>query len=146
MSKNNIGDFMYILKSLWKFSYKTGLSLFLITIMFIGAVSLVSLTQKGKVYYGNRCNASINKKALAYLNQDEVISYDYELNCNTLYLDLTLENSITKENAKSLLVRISSYYKSINYNVDTQITLKGNDYMILASLVANEITMSITQL
>lgn len=137
---------MYILKTLWNFSCKAGFSLFLMSVMFIGAVSLVSLTQKGKVYYGNRCNAALNEKAINYLNQEEVIAYDYELNCNTLYLDLTLDDNITKEKAKALLVRISSYYKSINYNIDTQITLKGTNYMILATLVNQEITMSTTQL
>ena len=59
----------------------------------------------------------INEKALAFLNQEEIISYDYELNCNTLYLDLNLEESVSINNAKALLVRISSYYKSINYNI-----------------------------
>lgn len=134
------------LATLWKFSYKTGFSLLLLSLMFVSAISLVSLTQKGNIYYGNRCNSVINEKALAFLNQEEIISYDYELNCNTLYLDLNLEESVSINNAKALLVRISSYYKSINYNIDTQVTLKGNNYMILASLVEQEITMSITNI
>lgn len=133
-------------KKTWNFFSKMGFSLFLLTIMFFGAVSLVSITQKGKVYYGERCNSTLDKKIISYLNQDEIISYDYELNCNTLYLDLTLESSIKKERAHALLVRISSYYKSIDYNVDTQITLKGNDFLIFATLVDNEITLTSTNI
>ena len=137
---------MIILKKLWNFSSKVGFSLFIITVMFIGAVSLVSITQRGKVYYGNRCNTQLNQQAISYLNQEEVISYDYELKCNTLYLDLTLEDSITKENAKALLVRISSYYNSINYSTNTQVTLKGYNYMIMACLVENDVTLSISDI
>ena len=137
---------MNFFKYIWNFSVKAGLSLFLFTLMFFGAVSLVSITQKGKIYYGNRCDSSLNENAISYLNQDEVISYDYELNCNTLYLDLVLDESVAKDRAKALLIRISSYYKSINYNVDTQVTLKGNDYLILASIVNNEVSMSVTTL
>ena len=137
---------MIIIKKIWKFSVKAGLSLFIISAMFVGAVSLVSLTQKGKVYYGNRCHSISNEKILTFLKQEDIIAYDYELKCNTLYLDLTLQDFMTSENAKALLIRLSDYYDTIEYNVDTQITLKGNDYMILASLVNKEVTMSITTL
>jgi len=137
---------MKLLKKMWNFSAKAGLCLFLLTVMFVGAVSLVSITQKGKVYYGNRCSSKLNEKALSYLKQEEIISYDYELKCNTLYLDLVLDDFVTKENAKALLVRLSSYYENINYNIDIQITLKNSTYIILASLVNKEVTMSITNL
>ena len=135
---------MKIAKKLWNTFAKLGFALFSLTLMFIGAVSLVSFTQKGTVYYGNRCTSSINEKAISYLNQEEVISYDYELNCNTLYLDLVLDNSINQDKAKALLVRISSYYETIKYNVDTQISLKGSNYLILASIVGKELTLSVT--
>ena len=135
---------MKFIKNLWNTSAKIGLSLFLLTVMLIGAISLVSFTQKGKTYYGNRCKASLNEKAISYLNQEEVISYDFELNCNTLYLDLVLDDSITQDNAKALLVRISSYYELIKYAVDTQISAKGDTYLILASIVDQSLTMSIT--
>lgn len=134
------------IKKVWKFLYKGGLSLFLLVFMFFSSVSLVSLTQKGKAYYGNRCNSLINKKTISFLRQEEIISYDYELNCNTLYLDLNVNNHITIEKAKALIIRISSYYESINYNVDTQIFLKGYNYIILASLVKNEVTFSVSSL
>lgn len=137
---------MLVFKNIWNFCYKAGLSLFLIAFMFAGAVSLVSLTQKGKINYGSRCIASLDPRAIEFLNQKEIISYDSELQCNTLYLDLYLDEQTTIENAKALLVRISSYYDSINYNVDTQITLKGSNYLILASLVDKEITISITNI
>ena len=133
-------------KKLWKFLYKGGVFLFLLGLMFFGSVSLVSLTQKGKVYYGNRCNSSLDKKTISFLNQEEIISYDYELNCNTLYLDLNVNDHISIENAKTLIIRMSSYYKAINYNVDTQISLKGYDYIILASIVQNEVTMNVSRL
>lgn len=135
-----------ILSKIWNFSVKAGLSLFVLSIMFLSSIVLVSITQKGKIYYGDRCYAFIEEKVISYLNQDEVISYDYDFACNTLYLDLTLNENITKEGAKTLLVRLSSYYDEIEYNVDTQITLKGNDYLILATLIDKEITMSITTL
>lgn len=136
---------MYI-KKLWKFLYKGGISFFLLGLMFFSSVSLVSLTQKGKVYYGNRCHSSLDKKTISFLKQEEIISYDYELNCNTLYLDLNVNESTTIENAKALIIRISSYNESINYNIDTQISLKGLDYIILASIVQNEVTMSVSRL
>ena len=133
-------------KKLWEFLYKGGVFLFLLGLMFFGSVSLVSLTQKGKVYYGNRCNSSLDKKTISFLNQEEIISYDYELNCNTLYLDLNVNDHISIENAKTLIIRMSSYYKAINYNVDTQISLKGFNYIILASIVQNEVTMNVSRL
>ena len=134
------------IKKLWKFLYKGGISLSLFILMFFGSVSLVSLTQKGKVYYGNRCNSSLDKKTISFLKQEEIVSYDYELNCNTLYLELNVDDHITIENAKALIIRISTYYKSINFNVATQISLKGKDYIVFASLVENETTMSISTL
>ena len=133
-------------KKLWEFLYKGGVFLFLLGLMFFGSVSLVSLTQKGKVYYGNRCNSSLDKKTISFLNQEEIISYDYELNCNTLYLDLNVNDHISIENAKTLIIRMSSYYKAINYNVDTQISLKGFNYIILASIVQNEVTINVSRL
>ena len=137
---------MKFLNKVWRFCVKTGCCLFLLLIMFIGAVSLVAITQKGKINYGNRCNCSLNENVISYLNQKEIIAYDYDLQCNTLYLDLVLEENATKETAKSILIRLSSYYKTIEYNVDTQITLKGNNYLILASLVNQEITLTTTNI
>ena len=137
---------MKFLEKVWLFSVKAGLSLFIFSTMFLGAVSLVSLTQKGKIYYGNRCKSVLNKKVIDYLNQEEIVSFDYELKCNTLYLDLTLNDSTEKERAKSILVRMSSYYESIEYNVDTQISLKGYNYLILASIVNKEVSLNITSL
>lgn len=135
----------YINKT-WHFLAKCGLVFFIYFLMFIGSVSLVSLTQKGKVYYGNRCNSVLNSQAIEYLNQDEIIAYDYELNCNTLYLDLNVDDELNESKIKALLVRISSYYKEINYDVDTQITIKNSKYLVLASLVNYEVSLSITNL
>ena len=137
---------MKFFKHLWSFSVKAGLSFFVLTIMIIGSISLVSITQKGTVYYGNRCVSNLDNSIIEYLNQKEVISFDYELKCNTLYLELILDDSITQETAKALLIRISAYYESINYNVNTQISVKGNNFLILASLVNKEITMNVTNI
>lgn len=133
-------------KKIWKISVKLGLSLFLFSFMLITSISLVSFTQKGKVNYGSRCHSIINTKTISFLNQEEIISYDYDLKCNTLYLDLTLKDNTRIDTAKALLIRISSYYNSINYTTDTQITLKGNNYIILASLVKSDITINITNI
>lgn len=135
---------MKLFHKIWQFCVKTGCCLFIFFIMFVSAVSLVAITQKGKINYGNRCKCSLNENVISYLNQKEIISYDYDLKCNTLYLDLFLEENTTKETAKSILVRLSSYYKTIEYNVDTQITLKGANYLILASLVNQEVTLTTT--
>ena len=131
----------------WKFLYKSGAVLFLLAIMFIGSVSLVSLSQKGKVYYGDRCISSLNQKTIEYLNQEEIIAYDYELKCNTLYLDLSSKDDLTKDEMIAILVRISSYYKSIGYTTDTQVTLKNNNYLILASLIEDgSVSLSVSEL
>lgn len=135
---------MKIFNYIWRFFVKGGQALFLLFLMFIAAISLVGITQKGRINYGSRCHCQLNENILSYLNQKEIIAYDYELNCNTLYLELVLDNTTKKETAKALLVRLSSYYKELNYNVDTQITLKNDIYLILASLVNGEITMSTT--
>lgn len=131
---------------LWRFLVNSGLVLFIYFIMFVGSVSLVSLTQKGVVYYGNRCSSSLDKKAISYLNQEEIIAYDYDFNCNTLYLDLNVIDDLSESKIKALLVRISSYYKSINFDVDTQITIKNSKYIALASLVNYEVSLSISKL
>lgn len=135
----------YISKT-WHFLAKCGLVIFIYFLMFVGSVSLVSLTQKGKVYYGNRCNSILNNQAIEYLKQDEIIAYDYELNCNTLYLDLNVDDELNESKIKALLVRIASYYEEINYDIDTQITIKNSKYLVLASLVNYEISLSITSL
>ena len=87
---------MHFLKKSWLTLTKLGFVLFLWTIMFIGAISLFSIAQKGTVYYGDRCQSTLNQKAIDYLNQDEIIAYDYELNCNTLYLDLSVKDDLKK--------------------------------------------------
>lgn len=135
----------YISKT-WHFLAKCGLIIFIYFLMFIGSVSLVSITQKGVINYGDRCNSILNNHAINYLDQVEIIAYDYELNCNTLYLDLSVNDDLSETTIKSLLVRISSYYKEINYSVDTQITIKNSKYLILASLVNYEVSLSVTYL
>ena len=135
----------YISKT-WHFLAKCGLIIFIYFLMFIGSVSLVSITQKGVINYGDRCNSILNNHAINYLDQAEIIAYDYELNCNTLYLDLSVNDDLSETTIKSLLVRISSYYKEINYSVDTQITIKNSKYLILASLVNYEVSLSVTYL
>lgn len=138
---------MKFLSKAWQTLVKAGLTLFIWTIMFIGAISLFSLTQKGTIYYGNRCTSTLNKKAIDYLNQEEIIAYDYELNCNTLYLDLNVKDNLNKEKIIALLVRISNYYQSINYIVDTQVTIKNNNYLILASLIEDgTVSLSVSEL
>ena len=134
------------LKSIWKFSSKCGLVLFTYTLMFIAAISLFSLVNKGTVYYGNRCNSTINQRAIEYLNQEEIIAYDYELNCNTLYLDLNVNDDLNEKQIKTVIIRISNYYKEINFSVDTQIIIKNSKYLILASLVNHEISLSVSTL
>ena len=135
---------MKILRKIWHFLYKGGLCIFIFTIMFASAISLVSLTQKNKIFYGNRCNTIEDERIVDFLNQEEVISYDYEFNCNTSYIELILLDEITVENCKALLVRISSNLDAINYNINTQVTLKGNDYLIFASIEKSEVTMTIS--
>ena len=137
---------MIFLNIICRFFANAGFSLFILMIMFVGAISLVAITQKGKINYGNRCHCTLDDSVISYLNQKEIIAYDYELKCNTLYLDLVLEDNTTKDTAKSLLIRLSSHYKDIGYNVNTQITLKGDNYIILASLVDYEITLSTTDI
>ena len=120
--------------------------MFIYVVMFIGAISLFSITNKGTVYYGDRCNSSLDEKAIDYLNQEEIIAYDYELNCNTLYLDLNVKDELNEGQITALLVRISNYYKTIQYEVDTQISIKNSKYLILASLINYEVSLSITSL
>lgn len=138
---------MKFLSKIWKILVKAGLVSFLLTVMFIGAVSLFSLTQKGTVYYGERCNTLLNQKAIDYLNQDEIIAYDYELNCNTLYLDISVKDNLNKNQITSLLVRISTYYASINHSIDTQVTAKNSTYLILASLTNDgSVSLSVSEI
>lgn len=131
---------------MYKILWKSGAALIILTIMIVGAISIFSISQKGKIYYGNRCVLSLDNRAIDYLNQNEIIAYDYDFKCNTLYLDLNVEENITKEKSKALLVRISTYYKDINFNSDTQVSLKGSDYLILASLVNGEVSMTTSSL
>lgn len=138
---------MKFLSKTWQILVKAGLVVFLLTVMFIGAVSLFSLTQKGTVYYGERCNTLLNQKAIDYLNQDEIIAYDYELNCNTLYLDISVKDNLNKDQITSLLVRISTYYVSINHSIDTQVTAKNSTYLILASLINDgSVSLSVSEI
>lgn len=137
---------MKYINAIWRFLYKCGLVVFIYLIMFIGSISLVSLTQKGVIYYGDRCNSLLDNKAIDYLKQEEIIAYDYVLQCNTLYLDLNVNDELTDKQITALLVRISSYYKEIDFNVDTQITTKNSKYLILASLINHEVSLTVSQL
>lgn len=138
---------MKIFRKTWHFLAKCGAILFLLTLMFVGAISLVSLTQKGKVHYGQRCASSINEKAIDYLNQEEIIAYDYELNCNTLYLDLSVNDKLSEEQIVAVLVRISNYYKEIQFTTNTQVTIKNSSYLILASLTEDgSVSLSVTHI
>jgi len=138
---------MKFLSKAWNFSVKAGLVMFIWTIMLVSAIAIFSLTQKGKVYYGDRCISSMDQTAIDYLNQDEIISYDYEFNCNTLYLDLYVEDSLNKDQIIALLVRISSHYDSIEINFDTQVTIKNASYLILASLINDgSVSLSVSEI
>ena len=125
---------MNALHKTWRILVKMGAVLFIWSILFIGAISIFSLVNKNTIYYGNRCNSSLDNSAIDYLNQEEIIAFDYELNCNTLYLDLSVNDTLTKNQIIALLTRISNYYNSIDFNTNTQITAKNTSYLILASL------------
>lgn len=134
------------LKKTWKIFTSVGLIILIYTTLFVGAISLFSLANKNTIYYGNRCVSSINEKAIEYLNQPEIIAYDYSLQCNTLYLDLNVEESLNESSIKAILVRISNYYESINFSTNTHISIKNSKYLILASLINYEISLSVTHL
>ena len=138
---------MNALQKTWKTLVKMGAVLFVWSILFIGAISIFSLVNKNTIYYGNRCHSSLDNSAIDYLNQEEIIAFDYELNCNTLYLDLSVNDSLTKNQIIALLTRISNYYNSIDFNTNTQITAKNTSYLILASL-ANDggVSLSVSEL
>lgn len=115
--------------------------------MFAGAVSIFSLVNRDTIYYGGRCNSSLDEKAINYLNQEEIIAYDYELNCNTLYLDLNVDDSLTKDQIIALLTRISTYYNSINFDADTQVIIKNNNYLILANFINDgSVSLSVSEI
>lgn len=138
---------MKFVSKTWNILVKSGLILFIWLVMFIGAISLFSLSQKGKVHYGNRCVSSLNESAIDYLNQEEIIAYDYEFNCNTLYLDLNVLDNLNKEQITALLVKIATYYKDINFNTNTQVTIKNANYLILASIIeGGTVSLSVSQL
>lgn len=137
---------MHLLSKTWNFFVKAGFVVLLYVIMFVGAISLFSVVNKDTVYYGNRCTSILDEQAIDYLNQEEIIAYDYELNCNTLYLDLNVNESLNDKQITALLVRISNYYKTINFSTDTQISIKNSKYLILASLVNYEVSLSVTKL
>lgn len=138
---------MKYFRKIYRFLVKAGLTTFIWSIMLVGAISIFSLVNKNTVYYGNRCFASTNQKAIDYLNQKEIIAYDYELNCNTLYLDLSVRDDLSKEQIITLLTRISTYYSSINYKINKQVTAKNSDYLILASLINDgSVSLSVSEL
>lgn len=115
--------------------------------MFIGAISLFSLTNKGTIYYGNRCTSKLNENAITYLRQEEIISYDYEFNCNTLYLDLDVKDELKKDQIIAVLIRISQYYKTIDLSINTQVTIKNASYLILASIIEDgSVSLSVSEL
>ena len=137
---------MKLKQKIWNTLVKAGFVMFLLTIMTIGAISLFSLSQKGVIYYGNRCNSTLDQKAIEYLKQDEIIAYDYELNCNTLYLDISVKDNLSKEQITSLLVKISLYYENIGFKIDTQFTIKNRSYLILANLKEGTVSLSVSEL
>lgn len=136
-----------MLKKTWNISVKLGLILFVYFVLFAGAVSVFSLVNKDTIYYGDRCTGTINDNAINYLNQAEIIAYDYELNCNTLYLDVNVVDDLTKEQIIALLTRISTYYSSINLNIDTHATIKNSNYLILANFITDgSISLSVSEI
>ena len=119
----------------------------ILTLMLVGAISLFSLANKNTIYYGNRCHSTLNENSINYLNSDEIIAYDYELNCNTLYLDLNVKDELTKDQIIAVLINISQYYKTINHNIDTQVTIKNANYLILASIIKDgTVSLSVSEL
>lgn len=138
---------MKFLSKAWNFSVKAGLVMFIWTVMLVSAIAIFSLTQKGTVYYGNRCNSYIDQKAIDYLNQEEIIAYDYEFNCNTLYLDLNVKDDLNKDQIIAVLVRISNHYNSLEIDFDTQVTIKNASYLILASLINDgSVSLSVSEI
>ena len=123
---------------------KAGLACFTLLILAISAIAIFSITQKGSVYYGNRCVSAIDEKAINYLRQEEIIAYDYDLKCNTLYLDLSVKDELTPKQIVTLLTRISMYYESINTPFITHATVKNTNCFILANLQNGSVSLSIS--
>ena len=137
---------MIFIKKTWKILAKAGAVLFVWAILFVGAISVFSLVNRNTIYYGNRCSSSLNMEAIDYLNQEEIIAYDYEMNCNTLYLDLSVKDELSKGQIIALLTRISNYYNLIQFTVNTQATVKNTTYLVLASLTGDGVSLSVSEL
>ena len=136
--------FLKTIKYIWDLSVKAGLVCFTLATLVVSAISLFSIAQKGSVYYGNRCIAVIDSKAINYLNQEEIIAYDYDLKCNTLYLDLNIKDELNPSQIIALLTRISVYYESINVSFKTHVTVKNATSLILANLQNGSVSLSIS--
>jgi hypothetical protein len=134
------------LKKTYSFCVNLGKSIFILITLFVLSTVLISVKEKGNIYYGNRCSATLDNRAINFLKKENLISYDYELNCNTLFLELITENNCSLENHKALLVRIANYYKEINFDINIQITLKNDNYLVLASIVNYEVMLSTTNI
>lgn len=122
------------MKKTWNILIKSSLSL--LTVFVLGAVSLVlvSLLNTETIMYGDRCRATLNETAIDYLQDiKEIDSYDYNLSCNTLYLDMMVSENIDEGEATTILVSVSYFYKSIDYQPNVQVSLKGSNYILLAT-------------
>lgn len=128
---------MKIINKAWTCLYKSGLFLFTWFILFISAVLLVSISQKNTIHYGERCNTSLKEDAINYIIKEDIIAYDYTYHCNTLYLDLSVNDSMTIPQITAMLIRISTHYKNSDILNQTHATVKNSHYLVLASLLSD---------
>jgi hypothetical protein len=111
-------------------------------IITIASISLISVSNKGKVDYGGRCYQSFDDSFVETYGYLGIELKDNKLVCNTYYLEY---ESVLNERENILFLNSISklfYDNSIDCNI--HIILKTNQFLILSTIIDYKVSYTTT--
>lgn len=115
---------MIFIKKIFRFLANLGYSLMQLMVMLLISFFVISIKLVREDSPNPYCKVS-NQNTNLELDYKEIDYYTYEVDCNTLMVEVYLIDSIDKFDAVALLVQIKQQLENSNYSIMTHFTLNG---------------------
>ena len=130
------------MKFIYRFIVNVGKVIFIWGFLLVVSISCYSLTIKGKVNYGDRCNEIIDDTFLKEYKYDGVELVDGKLECNTYYVNYI--SNLDEEANIVFLVSLAKIFYDNNENSDIHVIIESDNYQILSTIVNYQVSYTIS--
>jgi hypothetical protein len=97
-------------------------------ILFYGVIGFISLvlviyTDNKINMYGNRCVTADAYNFKELFKEDAVTNIDYRLGCNTYYVSVSVNDNVSENQIKALLIKYSLIKENNNIEIPIEVTV-----------------------